>query len=104
MLAPLIGLLGSFMTGSNMSSNILFGSFQMTTSQMLNVDPSVILGAQTAGGSIGSSVSPSNIVLGTTTAEIPGREGEILKRNLMLTIPAAIVIGLSLFAMICISG
>ncbi len=103
-LAPLIGLLGNFMTGSNMSSNILFGSFQMTTSQMLNVDPSVILGAQTAGGSIGSSVSPSNIVLGTTTAEIPGREGEILKRNLMLTIPAAIVIGLSLFAMICISG
>ena len=79
-LAPFVGLLGTFMTGSNMSSNILFGGFQMTTANLLGVDPSAILGAQSAGGAIGSAVSPSKIILGTTTASILGREGEVLKK------------------------
>lgn len=92
-LAPFIGMLGSFMTGSNMSSNILFGSFQITTSKILGVKISGVLGAQTAGGSIGSAISPSNIVLGTTTAGILGREGEVLKRTSCIVIPIALLMG-----------
>lgn len=100
-LAPFVGLLGTFMTGSNMSSNILFGGFQMTTAKLLQVDTSAILGAQSAGGAIGSAVSPSKIILGTTTANILGKEGEVLKRIMMITIPTTIVIGLILF--VCIA-
>lgn len=96
-LAPFVGLLGTFMTGSNMSSNILFGGFQMTTANLLNADPSLILGAQSAGGAIGSAVSPSKIILGTTTANVLGREGEVLKKMLTVTVPVAIVIGLFVF-------
>lgn len=92
-LAPFVGLLGTFMTGSNMSSNILFSGFQMTTANLLNVDPSVVLGAHTAGGSVGGAVSPSNIILGTTTANVLGTEGEVLKKMLMVTVPVTIVIG-----------
>jgi len=99
-LAPFIGMLGSFMTGSNMSSNILFGSFQTATAEILGVDGSFILGAQTAGGSIGSAISPSNIVLGTTTANILGREGDVLKRTGSIVIPVALLMGLIVF--ICI--
>lgn len=99
-LAPFVGLLGTFMTGSNMSSNILFGGFQVTTANLLNVDPSAILGAQSAGGAIGSAVSPSKIILGTTTASILGREGEVLKRILALTVPTTIVIGAILFVLV----
>lgn len=99
-LAPFVGLLGTFMTGSNMSSNILFGGFQMTTANLLQVDPSAILGAQSAGGAIGSAVSPSKIILGTTTANILGKEGEVLKRILAITVPTTIVIGAILFVLI----
>lgn len=99
-LAPFIGLLGTFMTGSNMSSNILFGDFQMTTSTLLGVNAPAVLGAQTAGGAIGAAVSPSKIILGTTTANILGKEGEVLKTMLMITIPATLVIGLIQFFMI----
>ena len=99
-LAPFVGLLGTFMTGSNMSSNILFGGFQMTTAKLLGVNASAILGAQSAGGAIGSAVSPSKIILGTTTANILGSEGEVLKRILMITVPTAIVIGVILFVMV----
>lgn len=96
-LAPFIGLLGTFMTGSNMSSNILFGSFQMTTANLLHVDAAMILGAQSAGGAIGSAVSPSNIILGTTTADILGNEGKALKKILTVTAPVTIIIGIVMF-------
>ncbi len=101
-LAPFVGLLGTFMTGSNMSSNILFGGFQMTTAKLLGVNISAILGAQSAGGAIGSAVSPSKIILGTTTAGILGSEGEVLKKLMLITVPTTIIIGLITFVMICL--
>lgn len=96
-LAPIVGMLGSFMTGSNMSSNILFGDFQMTTSQFLGLNSAAVLGAQTAGAAIGCAISPSNIVLGTTTADILGNEGKVLRRILPVTIVTALFIGILLF-------
>ena len=93
-LAPVVGMIGSFMTGSNMSSNILFGNFQMTTSSMLHVKTAALLGAQTAGASVGSSISPSNIILGTTTANILGNEGEALKRILPISVTMTLLIGI----------
>lgn len=57
-LAALVGMLGSFITGSNMSSNILFGSFQMTTAELVGLQPAPILAAQTVGGSAGSPHQP----------------------------------------------
>lgn len=99
-LAPFVGLLGTFMTGSNMSSNILFGGFQKTTANLLKVNVAAILGAQSAGGAIGSAVSPSKIILGTTTAGILGSEGEVLKKIIAITVPATIVIGAILFVMV----
>ena len=96
-LAPFVGLLGTFMTGSNMSSNILFGDFQMTTATLLKVSAPAVLGAQTAGASIGAATSASKIILGTTTANILGREGEVLKKVLVVAIPPTIIIGLVVF-------
>lgn len=92
--APFVGLLGTFMTGSNMSSNILFGPFQMTTGALLNVDLASLLGGQSVGGAIGSAISPSKIILGTTTANIAGKEGEVMKKILPITMVSSLVIGL----------
>lgn len=96
-LAPFVGMLGTFMTGSNMSSNILFGDFQMTTSSLLGVNAAAVLGAQTGGASVGAAISPSNIMLGSTTANCQGKEGEVLKIMLVIAMPVAIGIGLFLF-------
>ena len=96
-LAPFIGLLGSFMTGSNMSSNILFGDFQMTTAKLLNANSAAILGAQTVGGAIGSAISPSKIILGTTTANILGKEGDVLKTIIAMTLLPTLLIGIVSF-------
>jgi lactate permease len=95
-IAPFTGILGSFMTSSNMSSNILFGNFQLTTANLLHFNPAVILAAQTAGGAIGTSISPGNIILGTTTAGIMGDEGEVLKKIFPVAAALAFVFGIIL--------
>ncbi len=99
-LAPVIGMLGSFMTSSNMASNILFGEFQLTTSSILNLNTAAILGSQTAGGAIGNTLSPGNIILGTTTAGILGKEGIVLKKVLPITVTAAVIVGAILFVVV----
>ncbi|MGE5486055.1 MAG: L-lactate permease [Ignavibacteriales bacterium] len=81
-LANYIGQLGAFMTGSNTSSNILFGAFQRDTALVLGITPFLIAGAQTVGGAIGNIHCPMNITLGTGSAGIPGREGEVMARTL----------------------
>lgn len=100
--APLVGLLGSFMTSSNMASNILFGEFQITTANLLNLNTALILGAQTSGGAVGNALSPGSIILGTTTAGIIGQEGSILKKTIPITIGVAVLIGLISLVMVLI--
>lgn len=94
---PFIGLLGSFMTGSNMSSNILFGGFQLATSKLLGLNSAAILGAHTAGAAIGTAISPGNIVLGTTTAGVLGDEGKVLKKILPIALSLALILGVILY-------
>ena len=96
-LAPVVGMLGSFMTSSNMASNILFGEFQLTTATILDLNVAPILGAQTAGGAIGNTICPGNIILGTTTAGVLGSEGEVLRKILPLTVVATVIVGGILF-------
>ncbi len=102
LLAPVVGMLGAFMTSSNMASNILFGDFQLTTAKILNLDPALILAAQTAGGAIGNTICPGNIILGTTTAGILGQEGVVLKKILPITVFAALIIGTILFLVLIV--
>ena len=84
------------MTGSNMSSNILFSQFQAQTAGLLNVSAAHVLASQTTGASIGAAVSPSKIILGSTTADILGQEGEILKKLLAMTVPFTLILGIIL--------
>ena len=91
--APLIGLLGSFITSSNMASNILFGKFQLTTATLLNQSSAIFLGAQTAGGAIGNAICPGNVVLGCATTDLVNAEGLVLRRVLPVAGVTALVCG-----------
>jgi lactate permease len=91
--APFIGVLGAFMTSSCMASNILFASFQQNMAEILNLNQAVLLGAQTGGGSIGNVLCPGNVLLGTTTAGILGREGEILNKVIPFGLAVALFCG-----------
>lgn len=96
--APFIGMLGSFITGSNMSSNILFSELQTSSASLLNMNIPTILGGQTAAASVGTAISPSNIVLGATTAGILGSEGKILKKILPIALLIVALFGVIIYS------
>ena len=76
--APLIGALGTFITGSDTSSNILFGLLQKQTAEQLGISPVWIAAANTSGACIGKLISPQSISIAATAAGLPGKEGDLL--------------------------
>jgi len=97
LLAPFIGLLGTFMTSSNLSSNILFSGFQQQVGMMLQVDKAQLLAVQTVGGTIGSIIAPSKVLLGTTAAGILGKEGDVIHKFLFGALLLCGLFGLIIF-------
>ena len=93
LLAPIVGMFGTFITGSNMSSNLLFGNFQEATAQAGGLSTSAVLSAQTGGGAVGSAIAPSKILLGTTTAGITGDEGRVVRILLPFAIGVTLLLG-----------
>jgi lactate permease len=92
--APFIGLLGAFMTGSNTNSNVVFASLQQQASILLGINVLVILGAQTTGGSLGSMLAPAKLIVGSSTAGLAGQEGSVLKKTLWPGLIIAGVVGI----------
>ena len=86
--APLIGAIGTFVTGSDTSSNILFAKLQANVAHQLNYGNSDwLVAANTTGATGGKMISPQSIAIATAACDMQGRDGEILKA----AIPYAIV-------------
>ncbi|MGH3661910.1 MAG: L-lactate permease, partial [Micromonosporaceae bacterium] len=85
---PLLGALGSFITGSTTSSNALFSALQRDVAMLIDVPPSDLLAAQLAGGNIGNSLAPMVALLGLSAIGRPGAEGDVVRR----TLPSAAVL------------
>lgn len=94
LLTSAVGLLGSFISSSNVSSNILFTQFQESMARFTGYDSSLILAAQTAGAAVGTMISPSKVLLATTTAGIVGEEGAVIRALLGLVIGISLLMGL----------
>jgi lactate permease len=89
LVAPLIGVLGTFVTGSATASNILFTEFQSGVAAQLALPPIALVAAQGFGAAIGNIVAPHNIIAGSATVGLVGREGAILAKTLWLCAAAA---------------
>lgn len=81
--APLVGALGSFVTGSATASNIILAELQVATSAAVGIAPLLALAGQGFGSAIGNIVAPHNIVAGAATVGLIGREGEVLRKTLL---------------------
>ena len=98
--APWIGALGAFMTGSNTNSNVVFGALQQRTAELLQFSVAIILAAQTAGAALASVMAPTKVVVGASTAGMAGNEGEVMRKLVAYTV--ILVLLISLFAGIAI--
>ncbi|NDW18515.1 L-lactate permease [Dysgonomonas sp. 216] len=91
--APTIGCLGTFLTGSDTSSNILFGKLQTTVADQIGAKPGWLAAANTVGATGGKIISPQSIAIATSAIGQQGKEGEILKKALPYAIGYIIIAG-----------
>jgi len=75
----LIGWLGTATTGSDTSSNVLFGSLQKLTAQQIGISPTLMASANSAGGVMGKMIDAQSIVVASTATQQYGQEGSILR-------------------------
>jgi L-lactate transport len=74
-----LGWLACFMTGSDTSSNLLFGNLQVAAAHQIHVSPILLAATNSSGAVTGKMISPQNICIGVTTVGLIGREGEVLR-------------------------
>jgi lactate permease len=104
LLAPAIGVLGTFVTGSATASNILFTEFQVSTAAALALSPVVMVAAQGFGAAIGNVVAPHNIIAGCATVGLKGHEGEILARTVLPCLVYTLAGGAAVLGAVAILG
>ncbi|MDZ7759034.1 MAG: L-lactate permease [Desulfovermiculus sp.] len=92
--AAFIGALGSFITGSNTVSDLLFADFQYGIAEALNLPRQIIVALQAVGGAMGNMVCIHNIVAASATVGLVGLEGLILRRTVIPLILYGSVIGI----------
>ncbi|MFD7072831.1 L-lactate permease [Nocardioides sp. NPDC059952] len=79
-LSPILGWLGVAVTGSDTSSNALFGLLQVTTAKEAGLDPVLMAASNSSGGVLGKMVSPQNLAIAAAAVGMAGKEGEIFRK------------------------
>lgn len=91
-IAPLIGVLGSFMSGSNTVSNTLFSSLQFETATLVGLPQVIIVALQNNGGAIGNMVCVNNVVSACATTGTIGNEGKIIRTDFLPCIVYCVIV------------
>ena len=89
-----LGWLGVALTGSDTSSNALFGSLQKITSQQLGIDPILMVAANSAGGVMGKMVDAQSITIATAATEQVGNEGIIFRFVFWHSVALGAIVGI----------
>ena len=95
--APAIGAIGTFLTGSDTSANILFGKLQAGVAEHIGADPVWISASNTAGATGGKIISPQSIAIATSACGQQGQEGRILKAALLYALGYVVITGIVVY-------
>jgi lactate permease len=93
-LSPILGWLGTAVTGSDTSANALFSTLQQAAAQKAGIDPTLLVAANTSGGVVGKMISPQNLTIAATAVGLLGRESDIFRRVLWWSV--------ALLAVLCV--
>ncbi|HEY7455557.1 MAG TPA: L-lactate permease [Thermoleophilaceae bacterium] len=85
-LSAMIGWLGVAVTGSDTSSNALFGALQVTAANENGISPTLLAAANSSGGVLGKMISPQNLAIGAAAVGMAGQEGDLFRKVLFWSI------------------
>ncbi|QQS01243.1 MAG: L-lactate permease [Austwickia sp.] len=91
-LSPILGWIGTAVTGSDTSANALFATLQQTAAKEAGIDPTLLVAANTAGGVVGKMISPQNLTIAATAVGLLGRESDILRRVMWWSVSLLVVL------------
>lgn len=91
--SPFLGWLGVFLTGSDTSSNALFGNLQVVTASQIGISPILAAASNSTGGSMGKMISPISLAVATSATGMTGKEGELFKSVLKFSLILTAIMG-----------
>lgn len=101
LISPFLGTIGTFVTGSDLSSNLLFGNLQTNVAEGLRAghEPlkALFIAANTGGATGGKMISPQNIAIAASTVGLMGQEGTMLGKTLKFSLMYAVILGILVF-------
>jgi lactate permease len=95
--SPILGWLGTAVTGSDTSANALFATLQQTAAQQAGLDPTLLVAANTSGGVVGKMISPQNLTIAATAVAIVGRESDLFRRTFLWSVGLVAVLCLLVY-------
>jgi lactate permease len=100
-ISPFLGWLGVFLTGSDTSSNVLFGGLQKATAEQLGINPILTGAANTTGGGMAKMISPQTLAVACAATGMVGEEGTLFrftfKHSILLTVIAGVIVYLQAY-------
>ena len=79
-LSPVLGWLGTAVTGSDTSANALFATLQQTAAHNADLDPALMVAANTSGGVVGKMISPQSLAIAATAVGMEGQESAVFRK------------------------
>ncbi len=93
-IAPIVGALGTFVTGRDTSANVFFGGLQIEVANSLSMSPYWLASSNTGGATAGKMISSQSIAVATAATGIQVTEGKILNATLKFCLAYVVVLGL----------
>lgn len=96
--SPIVGWIGVFLTGSDTSSNLLFGTLQQLTARELGIPEVLFLAANSVGGVVGKMISPQSIAIACAAVGLVGKESDLFRFTIKYSVIFVIGIGIFTYA------
>jgi lactate permease len=90
--SPILGWLGTAVTGSDTSANALFARLQQAAGQTAGIDPTLLVAANTSGGVVGKLISPQNLTIAATAVDQPGSESVLLRKVIGYSVAMLVIL------------
>jgi L-lactate transport len=88
-----LGWIACFLSGSDTSSNALFGNLQVVAAKQLNLSPVLMAATNSSGAVMSKMISPQNVTTGVSTSELVGKEGLVIRQTFLHSIILATILG-----------
>lgn len=91
-LSPVLGWLGTAVTGSDTSANALFATLQQTAGKKAGIDPTLLVAGNSAGGVVGKMISPQNLTIAAVAVGLVGRESDIFRKVILWSLGLLLIV------------